>query len=609
MKLSASVLLLAAVKLGRVDACWLIFCPDENPDTEAEVPGPTSSNPTSGPTSRPPTLGPTTHPTFVPSGDPTTIPPTRNPTFVPTFAPSSGIPRTHAPTERPSRFPTNAPTRHPTMIFLIETPTKAPSNEPTLSQTEHPTPASTINNPVQHQPDGEQPRDDAVSWSQEGKRLHGLSEFGGNAETIFQYEYGSFVKNFYQTRGIESKIIIDIEKVTLPEAPSRARSLKGNALKLSFFQESKFPHGLPNVTMGDFIQDPLKMKLDRDNFRDVLKSYREFSGLHFVSHTYLPSSLEEKMEPEPESIAQSLDSISQTQATTGNAKTWAILSAVLGVLGVVLIFGALYYAQRKQMFAKRESARRRYVDVKKQGSDTTERPEFLGSDEESQLDIINTLEHGDENTIAAQSKWQLSLIDGDDGISTLVDPTPSQPNLDAPSLARSTYDAPSIAAFTFDQSTIATKENDQLPLFQEGSKRFFLLPKDLFPGQGQPSFNSALGNPVGSSASKGKSKKKTGSEPPQTAFREELVIIRAAPGRLGLVIDATMDGPPTIHSIKDSSPLVGQVLVGDRLLAVDDVNVVSMSSIQVTKIITDKSDQETRKLSILRTVPFPTVPF
>jgi len=91
-------------------------------------------------------------------------------------------------------------------------------------------------------------------------------------------------------------------------------------------------------------------------------------------------------------------------------------------------------------------------------------------------------------------------------------------------------------------------------------------------------------------------------EKPQV-LREELLVVQTPPGRLGLVIDTVGGGPPVVRTVKEGSVLRGRVREGDRLLAVDDVNVVSMSTIRVTQLITEKSDQPTRKLSLLRSVP------
>ena len=86
------------------------------------------------------------------------------------------------------------------------------------------------------------------------------------------------------------------------------------------------------------------------------------------------------------------------------------------------------------------------------------------------------------------------------------------------------------------------------------------------------------------------------------AGREEVIDVFAPPGKLGVVIDTPDDNAPVVHAVKDSSPIVDQVKVGDKLVAVDDEDVRHMTAIKVSKLISKKSSQETRKLTIIRHV-------
>lgn len=83
--------------------------------------------------------------------------------------------------------------------------------------------------------------------------------------------------------------------------------------------------------------------------------------------------------------------------------------------------------------------------------------------------------------------------------------------------------------------------------------------------------------------------------------REELIDILAPAGKLGVVIDTPDDGAPVVHAIKDSSVIADKLQVGDKLVAVDDEDVRTMTAIKVSKLISRKSENPTRKLSIIRT--------
>lgn len=84
--------------------------------------------------------------------------------------------------------------------------------------------------------------------------------------------------------------------------------------------------------------------------------------------------------------------------------------------------------------------------------------------------------------------------------------------------------------------------------------------------------------------------------------REELLDIYAPAGKLGVVIDTPNDGAPVVHAVKDSSAIAAKVQVGDKLVAVDDEDVRAMTAIKVSKLISRKSNNASRKLTIIRHV-------
>jgi C-terminal processing protease CtpA/Prc len=86
-------------------------------------------------------------------------------------------------------------------------------------------------------------------------------------------------------------------------------------------------------------------------------------------------------------------------------------------------------------------------------------------------------------------------------------------------------------------------------------------------------------------------------------YKEEIIIVNAPAGKLGVVIDTPDDGAPVVHAVKDTSVIADQVLVGDKLIAVDDDDVRSMTAIKVSKLISKKSANPNRKLTIVRTTP------
>lgn len=80
------------------------------------------------------------------------------------------------------------------------------------------------------------------------------------------------------------------------------------------------------------------------------------------------------------------------------------------------------------------------------------------------------------------------------------------------------------------------------------------------------------------------------------------VKIVAPPGVLGLILEtSTSDGRPMVNSIKPSSCLTDLVMVGDRLISVDEENVSGMTASSVSRLIASRLDK-TRVLLFKRRI-------
>lgn len=80
---------------------------------------------------------------------------------------------------------------------------------------------------------------------------------------------------------------------------------------------------------------------------------------------------------------------------------------------------------------------------------------------------------------------------------------------------------------------------------------------------------------------------------------DEKYEVDVPPGKLGMVIDTPSGGVPVVHAIKADSILADQVKVGDRLISVDGEDVTTLTAVQVSRLISSKSQQE-RLLVFLR---------
>lgn len=79
--------------------------------------------------------------------------------------------------------------------------------------------------------------------------------------------------------------------------------------------------------------------------------------------------------------------------------------------------------------------------------------------------------------------------------------------------------------------------------------------------------------------------------------------IIAPAGKLGIVVDTQQSqGPTVVSSIRDDSPLLGQIFLGDEIIAVDNIDVRELAAEDVSKILLTKSTNVRRTLSVLRKI-------
>jgi hypothetical protein len=85
----------------------------------------------------------------------------------------------------------------------------------------------------------------------------------------------------------------------------------------------------------------------------------------------------------------------------------------------------------------------------------------------------------------------------------------------------------------------------------------------------------------------------------QYSTAEDKFEVTVPAGKLGMVIDTPNGGVPVVHAIKTESILSTSVQVGDKLVSVDREDVTAMTAVQVSKLISLKSDQK-RVLAFIR---------
>lgn len=89
---------------------------------------------------------------------------------------------------------------------------------------------------------------------------------------------------------------------------------------------------------------------------------------------------------------------------------------------------------------------------------------------------------------------------------------------------------------------------------------------------------------------------------PSSAFYRYTV--EAPPGLLGMVLESSVDGTPSVYGIKNTSPLAEEVRVGDLLVNVDGLDVSEMDATAVSRLIASKKKNKYRQLVFVRPQDF-----
>ncbi len=130
-----------------------------------------------------------------------------------------------------------------------------------------------------------------------------------------------------------------------------------------------------------------------------------------------------------------------------------------------------------------------------------------------------------------------------------------------------------------------------------------------FDGMGSSEQNRSLHLPAGpmggrnSNSDHAQAGSLTDSNAQSKGTREERIEVVAPSGRLGVVLlspDPPVFGPSYICSVSEDSPLKDLILMGDKIITVDDVDVRFMSAMNVSQLLGSKSSNTARKIAVLR---------
>lgn len=188
-------------------------------------------------------------------------------------------------------------------------------------------------------------------------------------------------------------------------------------------------------------------------------------------------------------------------------------------------------------------------------------------------------------TVPQQMTTEIVVNNRADDISTLGDPQMGVMNT-------------ATASRTDERTASVVDDYDYAKEYLLGQRERLMSAGDETSGKTSGTFSRVGSGPMGSSVFADDASFELQYDAP-TGAKETKFDVNVPPGKLGMVIDTPNSGVPIVHAIKPESVLANKVLVGDKLVKVDGEDVTSMTAVQVSKMISVRSEQH-RVLSFVR---------
>lgn len=556
--------------------------PTESP-TDSPTDSPTIS-PSEGPTKAPteePSEEPTFMPTLEPSEEPSEAPtegPTPNPTLPPTSRPSA------FPTKAPTMTPTATPTADPTPSGSFEPtispePTIAPttSREPTSQPTLRPTPAPTLAPSPAPSPSPSSapslPRQDSASQSTmelfplpKGKFLDERNEIFWRTSTekfikdfllsneveppMFDVDVGLTIQQ--QNQGIVEQDVVGTFRRVLQEEISgeEVYSLVVKYYITIGYRSNGYDHDANQLVWSAF-GSPEKRATYIANLQQRSGFFQPVEDVKVEVMGYVPT---------------------EAQAPVGGTgqkvDTAVIVGASVGGVAFIILLVLLFLRRRSGKSIEEE-------------------------------DVVQTVA-----TPSTTKNIKVSteiLVEPQDDVSTLGDPMYGQGGMMMGGIERDEMTA--TVGDDYDYTKHYRNARGPLSLSGTANTRDRTISEDM------SKMSSVQSSSVGKLGKMSENIFADDSSFEQQFINpEERLDVVAPAGKLGMVIDTPNGGIPVVHAIKDTSVLVDQVEVGDRLLSVDGEDCTGMTAMQVSKLISLKSEKPARVLVFARTATSSSTP-
>ena len=295
------------------------------------------------------------------------------------------------------------------------------------------------------------------------------------------------------------------------------------------------------------------------------------------------------MEVEGEVITETKDS-NELETTNGNDKTaYYIIGGVLGgTLLILIILAGVHYERRKQRIRRAESERR-----KSQSSSSSLRKQSSSLPQDKPVSVSRGVSSSSQPPPPAVTPPQnyfgtIEPSNAEDDVSTLGDPYFGEGVVNLEPRADETV-----------AESMMSSENEMY-VFGVGRPRTLTGGDSTVRGSTTtPNKMLLVDDTTLEDAYRNTDNASYGGETSGSSNFRRLTVV-APSGKLGIVIDNQTGDMPVVHAIKETSVLHGRVNVGDFLMSVDEVDTRGMSAVQVSKLISSRSQNPSRKLVLMR---------
>lgn len=494
------------------------------------------------PTSKPSTKSPVNSPVKPPTRAPVRI----NATKVPTKAPVA-LP-TKAPVFAPTRAPVSSPTAPSPTARPARLPTKQPFGSPTKAPVTQPTPAPRGSlNKTTAKPTPRPTFSGTVTKTLKGLHLtlSGVSSLDWSGQDAFVAVTENFYTDVYGNNMGTTRRFLQVNGVsnfaTTIVFGSQNLTAQANANDIVYDQTISYNDNGQNLDPYQVVSWPFNNDTMREEYYRRLRA----SNPSFVN---IPSAFKGS----PGGSFSRVEGGTTSTASDGKGNL-VLIAAVASVAGLVAVALFAIYIRRRNSFMSE------HKPLEKDGKEKDDQ-------------VTHAMYLPPQDIPSAE----LVAI-ADDEVSALY--------------------TPSIASYDADQS-MSTVDYDYAKVKTGGGNRSIVsFAGGTLGGDTRQDSLTIIGTVAGEQPINGRWAKLG----ERYTDENNIYVVAAPAGKLGVVVDTPDEGPPIIHAVKDNSVLQGEINVGDRLLAVDEEDVTSMSAVNISRLISKKSDAPVRNFTLMRT--------